>query len=127
MATTTNITINDGTANQTFSPVKRDGGSLQFLNKVGAIVAAFKKLTLGFDLHSTRRATDKVFYDLDFPLSRVDSLGVTTANDVARARTVFTIPDTMTAAEKLTFYTIWKNGAAHSATQAYVVDGDPML
>lgn len=127
MSTTTNIVLNDGTANQTFIPVKRDGGRLSLVNRVGAVAAAYKFLTLGFDLWSARRATTKVTIDLDMPLERTDSNGVVTATNVARSRTVHTLPSVMTAAELTVFANLWKNAAASAIVQAYVTSGDPML
>lgn len=127
MSSTTNLVVNDGTANQTFAPVKRDGGRLTFLNKVGAVASAFKSMALGFDLWSTRRATTKVQYDLDFPLARVDANGVVTATDVARCRVVHTLPKSMTAAEKAEYYNLFKNGVSHASVSAYVTADDPMM
>lgn len=126
MASTANVVINDGTTAQTFAPVKRDGFRLLFLNKVGVIAAAFKALTLGFDMRSSRRKTDKVFLDLDYPLERTDSFGVVSAVNVIRWRLVGTIPEVATAAESLAAYNLVKNGVAHAAFAAYVT-GDPML
>lgn len=125
MANTANIVVNDGTANQTFAPVKRDGGRLTFLNKVGAVAAAFKKLVLGYDLRSSRRRTDKVSFDLDFPLERTED-GIVTATNVALGRCTFTLPEVMTDAEKTAFTALVKNGIAHAVFAAYMV-GDPML
>lgn len=125
MATTANVVINDGTANQTFAPVKRDGGRLSFLNKVGSVAAAFKSVVLGYDLHSARRKTDKVTLDLDFPLERTEN-GVVTASNVARGRVSLVLPDVMTDAERTAFYNLLKNGVAHAAFLGYV-NGDPML
>lgn len=127
MSTTTNLVINDGTTAQTFSPTKRDGGKLTFLNKVGAIASAFKSVALGFDLWSTRRRTTKVYFDLDFPLARTDVNGVVTALNVERWRVVGTIPDVATAAERLECYNLLKNGVATASFQGYAVSDDPML
>jgi hypothetical protein len=127
MSTTTNLSINDGTTAQTFSPTKRDGGRLTFLNKVGAIASAFKAVALGFDLWNARRRTTKVYFDLDFPLPRTDSYGVVTATNVERWRVVGTIPDAATAAERLECYNLLKNGIALAEFQGYAVNDDPML
>lgn len=126
MAATANVIINDGTAAQTFAPVKRDNGRLTFLNKVGTVAAAFKALILGYDMRSARRRTDKVYFDLDQPLERTDSFGVVTAANVNRWRVVGTISEVATDAERTVFYNLLKNGVAHATFQAYV-NGDPML
>lgn len=126
MASTANVTINDGTTTLTFAPVKRDGGKLTFLNKLGTIAAGFKALVLGYDLRSVRRRTDKVFLDIDQPLERTDASGVVTAANVNRWRVVGTISEVATDAERTVFYNLLKNGVATSAFGGYVA-GDPML
>lgn len=127
MSATTNLTINDGTANQTFAPVKRDGDRLSFLNKVGSVVAAYKTVVLGFSLFSARRQTTKVSFDLDHPLARTDANGVTTATNVIRWRITGTIPVVATGAERTESYNLMKNGIATGAFQAMAITDDPML
>lgn len=127
MASTTNIVVNDGTANQTFAPVKRDGAKTTFLNKVGAIASAFKQLAIGFSLWSARRATTKVEVNFDFPLARTDASGVVSATNVARHRGVDTLPAVMTAAERTEYGNLVKNIYANAAVQAYIVSDDPMM
>lgn len=127
MATTANIVINDGTANQTFAPIKRVGTKLTFLNKVGAIAQAFKTLVLGHDLWSVRRPTTKVEIGFDFPLPRTDSNGVVSATNVARMRCVATLPSVMTSAERTEYGNYAKNILASAAVQAYLTSDDPMM
>lgn len=127
MASTANIVINDGTIAQTFSPIKRVGTKLTFLNKVGAIAQAFKSLVLSHDLWSVRRPTTKVEIGFDFPLPRTDSFGVVSATNVARLRCVATLPSVMTSAEKVEFGTYAKNILARAEVQAYLTTDDPMM
>lgn len=128
MASTTNVTINDGAADCVFNPVSRLGdGTIRLLNKVGPIASAFKALQLGFSLWSARRATTKARLDLDVPLVRTDINGVASANDVGRIRIEVTIPKSATAAEQLAMANLQKNAAANAIWMAYVSSGDPMM
>lgn len=128
MSATTNIVLNDGTSDQTFNPLRRINGRLQFLNKVGGMPAAYKGISLLHDLWSAKRATTKVEANLDFPLERVDAVsGIHTAVDVARFRGSYTLPKTMTAAERTQFFKLVKALSGSLTVEGYVVNDDPML
>lgn len=125
MATVANITINDGTANQTFSPVRREGDRLTFMNRVGTIASSWKSVVLGYSMRSARRRTDKVSIDFTFPLTRVVD-GVPMVADKALFRSQVVLPETMTDSEKTEFTTIVNALTSHAVVKAYI-QGDPMV
>jgi hypothetical protein len=128
MATLANIVVPDNTpTNHTFYPaVRNNGANILFVNRESVTQAGNMSITLGLDLSSGKRLTNRGAIRFAHPFE-VTQDSVVSVRDVARANTDLILPVGMTAAERLRFITMYNNLVALAVVKAYTSDLDPML
>lgn len=123
MSTIANIVVADATpTNHTFYPI-RSGMDSQWITHEGANALVQSKLQVTTSLASATRATDKFKLNFAFPYPKTVD-GVITVRSTPRVITDVIIPDDMTAAERLQFWTMYRNSVAASLIAALMTDRD---
>lgn len=122
------LTINNGAATpvaKTFSPERIVPELSTFTERSTGVSAGYLRLGVGFSPASKARVTNKVDVTLDFPvLSTVN--GVSSVAYVGRFRCTFTMPDTMTAAERADFAAFVANALDITQVRGVIKDLDPL-
>jgi hypothetical protein len=122
------LTINNGAATpvaKSFAPERVSPDNSVFTERSAAVSAGFSRLGVRYSAASSKRATNRVDVDLDFPvLSTVN--GVSTVAYVGRFRGSFVIPDTMTAAERADLHAFVANGLDNALIKGVIKDLDPL-
>ncbi|DAD50298.1 TPA_asm: coat protein [ssRNA phage Gerhypos.4_50] len=122
------LTINNGAATpvaKTFSPERIVPELSTFTERSTGVSAGYLRLGVGFSPASKARVTNKVDVTLDFPvLSTVN--GVSSVAYVGRFRGTFTMPDTMTAAERADFAAFVANALDITQVRGVIKDLDPL-
>lgn len=111
-------------ANHNFYPIKSSMARSVLENREALTYAGRMSLGLTMSQPTANRSTVRQGFDFTFP-NEVLLDGVTSVRDVARANVQVVLPAAMTDAEKLKFYTMWKNYICSSIVQGYVTNGDP--
>lgn len=104
MNVTNPVTVTSGSSTIVYDIQRVSPELTQFANRSGGNSATMKKLSYSFSAATAARKTDKFGVDLDFPLIRVDPVLGNIANDVARIRTLLTVPEAATEAERTEIY-----------------------
>jgi len=98
------IPVVTGTPGYTFEPKQANPANSVWKSTDAVISASAQTLIMGFDSAKSNRATDKITMRYDYPLVRtVDT--ISSVSDTARIKVDVILPETMTAAEKLEFWT----------------------
>lgn len=122
------LTINDGQATpvaKTFSPERVAPDLTTFTERSSGVAAGFVRLGVGFSPASTKRSTNRVNVNLDYPvLSTVN--GVSTVAYVGRFQGTFVVPDVMTAAERANMAAFVTNALANTQIRGVIKDLDPL-
>jgi hypothetical protein len=122
------ITINDGAATpvaKTFSPERVAPDLTTFTERSSGVAAGFIRLGVGFSPASTKRSTNRVSINMDYPvLSTVN--GVSTVAYIGRFQGTFVVPDVMTAAERANMAAFVTNALANTQIRGVIKDLDPL-
>ena len=122
------LTINNGAATpvaKTFSPERVAPELSTFTERTATSSAGYTRLSIRYSPASSKRATNRVDVDLDFPvLSTVN--GVSQVAYVGRFKGYFVIPDVMTAAERADLAAFVANALDNTQVRAVIKDLDPM-
>lgn len=123
MSTIANLVIADATpTNHTFYPIK-SGLDSQWITHEGANALVQGKLVLGSSLASAARSTDKFKVNYSWPFAKtVDD--VVTVRSTPRFLADVIVPDDMTVAERLMFWTMVRNVLAATLVAAHITDRD---
>lgn len=123
MSTIANIVVADATpTNHTFYPI-RSGMDSQWITHEGANALVQSKLQATASLASATRATDKFKLNFALPFPKTVD-GVVTVRSTPRAILDVILPDDMTAAERLMFWTMYRNACAATLIAALITDRD---
>jgi hypothetical protein len=124
------ITLYDGQATpvaHVFNPRGQVGPSLTTLvNDESTTSAGSMKFALGFSGPSNERKTNRVRITFSMPHEATDADGVTRVAYTGRFNADVIIPEEMTSAERADLAAFCSNAVAHTITQGYVADLDPM-
>jgi len=122
------LTINNGAATpvaKSFAPERVAPELSSFTERSAAVSAGFPRLSIGYSPANAKRATNRVDFNLDFPvLSTVN--GVSTVAYVGRFKGYFVIPDVMTAAERADMAAYVANALDVTAIRGVIKDLDPL-
>lgn len=122
------LTINDGAATpvaKTFAPVRISPDASVFAEKSSGVSAGFIPLTVRFSAAGSKRATNRVDYEVDYPvLSTV--AGVSTVAYTLRFKGYFVVPDQATALERSNLHAFVANGLQSVPVKSVIRDLDPM-
>lgn len=122
------LSINDGLATpvaRSFAPERVSPEASIFTERTSGISAGFKRLTIRYSAASSKRQTNRIDIDLDFPvLSTVG--GVSTVAYVGRFKGYFVVPDTMTSAERADLAAFVANALDNTQVRGIVKDLDPL-
>jgi hypothetical protein len=122
------LTINNGAATpvaKSFAPERVAPEASVFTERSAAASAGFTKLAIRFSAASSKRATNRIDVDLDYPVLATVN-GVNSVAYVGRFRGYFVAPDVMTAAERADLHAFVANALNHATIKAVVKDLDPM-
>lgn len=127
MANIADLTIADNVpANHVFYAIKSGMSGSQWLTREMVTAQGQRSITASMSLATKARPTDRVAYRYAFPFEYVAD-GVTQVRDIARASTDFVLPELMTTAERLMFYTVYLNGCANALLKNFVLNRDPTI
>jgi len=120
MPSAANIVLADSVpVNHTYEPVEIDPANSLFLERtLPDTSAGFEALRLGFARSTPGRPTNRVSMRLDIPYEQVVD-GVTVVHSIARYNGTITLPDTMSATDRLNFATLIQNLHANSVVKGY--------
>lgn len=108
MPNTTSMTINDGTADTTYSKTIAQGNSVTFVDSSAETVRGQPSISVSFDPRSSRRATTKVTARISVPYEQTID-GEVLVKHTSLATVSFTIPESVPASERARLYSIVKN------------------
>lgn len=129
MATAANIVINDGAttpAAVTFTPVGSDGKNIMFYDRSSGILAAFRKLRLGYSAANKQRPTTRTDFSVELPVTAIVG-GATQVLRTLRADVSVVLPDGCTDAERKDLYAFLYNGLNNALVRGTLRDHDPIL
>lgn len=123
MSSIANLVIADATpTNHTFYPIK-SGMDSQWITHEGANALVQGKLVLVSSLASAVRATDKFKMNFSWPFAKTVD-GVVSVRSTPRILADVILPDDMTAAERLMFWTMFRNACAAALVAGTITDRD---
>lgn len=123
-----NFTVKDGSATPadvSYFPEKLSSSETVLVDRREVSRDLQPSIEISYDPASSRRKTFKVQHDFAYPLVRV-SAGVAVSSDIARARVVYTLPASMTQAERKHLHALVQNTQANVLAKAGIVDLDPL-
>jgi hypothetical protein len=122
------ITVADNVpVNHVFSPTSGDSSNFVFNERtLSQTSAGQESMRLQFSKASVNRPTDKTTVRIDFPLEQLVD-GVYVVYDIARVDINFTLPETMTSAQKLKVGAVTRNALAHATVKSYYETGEPVF
>lgn len=122
------ISINNGAATpvaKSFAPERVSPEASVFTERTAVASAGYTRLSVRYSVATSRRPSNRVDIDLDYPvLSVVD--GINTVGYVGRFKGFFVIPDQMTALERADLHAFVANALDAAVVKAVVKDLDPM-
>lgn len=122
------LSINNGAATpvaKSFAPERVAPELSVFTERSAPSSAGFIRLGVGYSPASSKRSTNRIDINLDFPvLSTIN--GISSVAYTGRFRGYFVVPDVMTAAERADLIAFVTNALSNSTVKAVVKDLDPM-
>lgn len=127
MATIADLTLADNVpANHVFYAIKAGMTLSQWLTREMVTSQGQRSISASMSLATKTRPTDRVSYRYAFPFEFVSD-GVTQVRDIARANTDFVLPELMTTAERLMFFTVYMSGMNTALLKNWVLNRDPTI
>lgn len=127
MPAAANIVLADNTpANHTYEPIEVDPANSLWLERtLSTTSAGAEALRITFSRSSSARPTNRIGLRLDLPYEQTVD-GVTTVYDTFRFSATFTMPETMTGAQRDHAGVLCKNLLANAVVQGYIQDLTPV-
>lgn len=122
------LSINNGAATpvaKTFAPESVSPSRSVFTERSAASSNGFIRLAVGFDPATSKRATNRITFDLAMPVIETIS-GQNQVTRIGRASVTFVVPDTMTNAERADLHAYVANALQNTQVRAIVRDLDPL-
>lgn len=127
MASIADLTIADNVpTNHVFYAMQSGMTRSAWLTREMVTAQGQRSISASMSLASKARPTDRVSYRHGFPFEYLKD-GVTVVRDIARANTDFVLPELMTTAERLMFYTVYINSMSANLLKNWVLSRDPTI
>jgi len=125
---TSSLTIDDGAATpvaKTFAPMRVAPDESIFTERSSGVSAGFTRLRVATSPAKNGRPTNRIDYDLDYPVLATVN-GVSTVAYTLRFKGYFVIPDVATAAERANLAAYVANGLDNTQIRSVIKDLDPL-